>query len=82
MRWIAWRTLAEEKLGWTTSSGLLQVRTLFGTNSLEMVATPNTSDRGNGVELIFMTARNRAGRQEARDGVSLSSRERSHDGDG
>ena len=62
------------KLGWTTSSGLLQVRMLFGTKPGDG-SNANTSGGGNRVNRMTRI-------KLGEDGVLLSSRERSHDSDG
>ena len=62
------------KLGWMTSSGLLQVRMLFGMKPGDGSNT-NTSGGGNRVNRMTCI-------KLGEDDVLLSSRERSHDSDG
>ena len=62
------------KLGWTTSSGLLQVRMVIGMKHRES-PSDNTSGGGNSVNKITSI-------KLREDSMLLSARERSHDGHG
>ena len=62
------------KLGWTTSSGLLQVRVLIGMKHRDS-SSDNTSGGGNRVNKITSI-------KLREDSICLSAKERSYDGHG